>query len=160
MLTKHLIILTAALMLIGAGCPLKTSPVLELPTVPPSAEPAPDPSIEPQTPNLAPYYISYSPEAAARATREGRPIVYYFWAAWCPICKADEPIINARIENSGLPIAGFRVNFDAQSDLKAQYKIPYQHTTVFLNAAGVEVARLNGPVSDAEFNANLALAAK
>jgi thiol-disulfide isomerase/thioredoxin len=111
-------------------------------------------------PLYKPYYIAYSAEAAAQARAEGRPIVYYFWAAWCPICRADEPIIKARIENSGLPIAGFRVNFDTQSDLKAKYRIPYQHTTVFLNAKGEEVARLNGPVGDAEFNAGLARAAK
>lgn len=107
----------------------------------------------------APYYIAYSAEAAAQARAEGRPVVYYFWAAWCPVCRADEPVIKARIEGSGLPIAGFRVNFDAQTDLKARYKIPYQHTTVFLNAEGEEVARLSGPVGDAEFLAKLKLAA-
>lgn len=109
---------------------------------------------------LKPYYVSYSAEAAAQARAEGRPVVYYFWAAWCPICRADEPVIVARIEKSGLPVAGFRVNYDTEPALKTKYKIPYQHTTVFLDAEGVEVARLNGPVGDAEFAANLALAAK
>ena len=52
-------------------------------------------------------------------------------AGWCPICRADEPLIKSRIENSGLPIAGFRVNYDTEAELKAKYKIPYQHTTVF-----------------------------
>lgn len=140
----------AMLVLIGAGCFGRTTTTLELP-------PAPSADITAKTgeEELKPYYVAYSAEAAAQAREEGRPIVYYFWASWCPICRADEPIIKFRIENSGLPIAGFRVNFDTQSDLKAQYKVPYQHTTIFLNANGEEVARLNGPVSDAEFTAAL-----
>lgn len=179
----------AALILMGQGCAGKLAPTLELPIEPPGPSRSEEQKSataterekeqrgeamksttgaemrkegeetreEPET--RRPYYIAYSAEAAAQARAEGRPIVYYFWAAWCPICRADEPIIKARIEGSGLPIAGFRVNYDTQSDLKARYKIPYQHTTVFLNAEGEEVARLSGPVGDAEFLAKLKLAA-
>lgn len=106
-----------------------------------------------------PYYIAYSEKAADAAVADGYATVLYFWAAWCPICRAEEPKIKGWIETSDLPIAGFRVNYDTESALKSKYKIPYQHTTVFLNAKGEEVERFNGPVTEAEFRAALAKAA-
>jgi len=107
-----------------------------------------------------PYYIAYTKDIAEQAMAEGRPVVYYFWAAWCPICRAEEPSIKKWIETSEHPIAGFRVNYDTESALKAQYKVPYQHTTVFLNAKGGEVERFSGPMSEADFRAAFAKAAK
>jgi thiol-disulfide isomerase/thioredoxin len=172
---KHMFKVTAfvaVILLIGAGCPLKPAPTLELPSAPPPsiAEPraesdgatAPEASPERarESRDLSPYYIAYSPEAVAAARKEGRPIVYYFWAVWCPICKAEEPKIKSWIENSGLPVAGFRVNFDTQSDLKSQYKVPYQHTTIFFDKNGVEVDRNFGPVTEAEFLDDLKRAAR
>lgn len=108
----------------------------------------------------APYYVAYSADAVAKAVAERRPVVLYFWASWCPICRADEPLIKARIESSGLPISGFRVNFDVEKELKAKYGVPYQHTTVILFPDGTEAERFTGPVDDATFVAALEGAAK
>lgn len=116
--------------------------------------------MEKDTSAKKPYYIAYTKDVAEAALAEGRPVVYYFWAAWCPICRAEEPSIKSWIETSEHPVAGFRVNYDTESSLKAQYKIPYQHTTVFLNAAGEEVERFSGPVSESEFREALAKASE
>ncbi|WKZ28655.1 MAG: thioredoxin family protein [Patescibacteria group bacterium] len=110
---------------------------------------------EMMAPEPRPYYIAYTETAAASALQKSRAVVYYFWASWCPICRAEEPKIKTWIENSNLPVAGFRVNYDTEAALKAKYKIPYQHTTVFLNAKGEEVERFNGPVEEATFMAAL-----
>lgn len=157
---------TAVLTLAGAGCALFVPPS-DLPTTPPAAvttgetgnatatlTEGGDPATTPE-----PYYVAYSEAQAAAALKEGRGIVLYFWAAWCPICKAEEPKLRAWIEASGLPIAGFRVNYDTETALKAKYKIPYQHTTVFLNARGEEVERFSGPVDEATFLSALKKAA-
>ncbi len=32
---------------------------------------------------------------AWRAQHNGRPVVLYFWAEWCPICKVQQGAINA-----------------------------------------------------------------
>lgn len=119
----------------------------------------PAPSV-PSVRALPPYYVAYSSDAAAKASAERRPIVLYFWASWCPICRADEPIIKERIEASGMPIAGFRVNFDTEKELKAKYGVPYQHTTVILFPDGTESERFTGPVDEATFVAALAAASK
>lgn len=165
MLSSKTALAAAALLLIGAGCPFKPTPVLELPTAPPPSAKRQEDTTIATTPDASPerareprdlsaqqpYYIAYSAEAAAQAMKEGQPVVYYFWAVWCPICKAEEPKIKAWIEGSGLPIAGFRVNFDTESELKKQFKVPYQHTTIFLDKNGLEVDRNFGPVTEAEF---------
>lgn len=108
---------------------------------------------------LSPYYVAYSADGLAKARAERRPVALYFWASWCPICRADEPIIKQRVESSGLPIAGFRVNFDTEKELKAKYAVPYQHTTVFLLPDGAESERFTGPVDEATFVAALKKAA-
>jgi thiol-disulfide isomerase/thioredoxin len=174
---------SAALILIGQGCPSSPPPFQDLPTVPPGMMDAEDSMMkedededddrmmgedsmmkdegeEGEETALKPYYIAYTSAQAEAAMREGRGVVLYFWASWCPICRAEEPKIRGWIEGSGLPIAGFRVNYDAETALKAKYRIPYQHTTVFLNADGEEVARFSGPVDEAAFRAALEAAAK
>lgn len=173
----NFILAASAIVLIGAGC-LRPAPVADLPTAPPeSAAEAPTP--EPPTPapvaqsddlsvgaeagatsapkpvSLEPYYVAYTADGASKALAQGRATVLYFWAAWCPICRAEEPKLKGWIEDSNLPVAGFRVNYDVESELKARYKIPYQHTTVFLNAEGEEVERFSGPVDEATFVAAL-----
>ena len=169
---------SAALLLIGQGCPSPAStPLSDLPTEPPAMmedegsmmkdEDADedgtmmgeDSMMKDEEEALKPYYIAYTATQAEAAMKEGRGTVLYFWAAWCPICRAEEPKLKAWIEGSELPIAGFRVNYDTETALKAQYRIPYQHTTVFLNASGVEVERFSGPVDEATFLAALKKAA-
>jgi thiol-disulfide isomerase/thioredoxin len=120
-------------------------------------EPAPT---APSVKALPPYYVAYSADGAAKANAERRPVVLYFWASWCPICRADEPLIKQRIEASGMPIAGFRVNFDTEKELKTKYGVPYQHTTIILFPDGTESERFTGPVDEATFFTALAAAAK
>lgn len=176
------VIAASALILVGQGCtPL--APTQDLPTEPPAMmegekKPEGDAVMEDEPKDgammegdraagddtmmkadLAPYYLAYTETQAAAAMKEGRATVLYFYAAWCPICRTEDPKIKSWIETSELPIAGFRVNYDTESSLKSKYKIPYQHTTVFLNAAGEETGRFNGPVTETEFRAALAKAA-
>jgi thiol-disulfide isomerase/thioredoxin len=160
-MSKTIMSAAVILLLLGAGCP--ASEPLEIPAAPPgpaedgapTGAPAGEPSGGASTGGTraaaTPYYVMYSADAVEKARAEGRAMVLYFWAGWCPICVADEPLIKRRIESSGLPIAGFRVDFDAEKSLREKYRVPYQHTTVMLGRDGVEAERFTGPVDEATF---------
>jgi thiol-disulfide isomerase/thioredoxin len=189
-MSKRTSLITAlsALLLIGAGCGGQGAVSLELPTAPPptvespAAPPPGSPSGSPEQAEPAaaapqpsgagtgvaaaikaegpPYYVAFTAEQYAKAKAEGRPVLLYFWASWCPICRAEEPKIKEIVETMDVPVAGFRVNYDTQADLKAAFKIPYQHTTVILNAAGAEVERFTGPTAEGTLRAALRAAAR
>ncbi len=66
-------------------------------------------------------------------------VVLYFYATWCPICRAEEPELRAAFNDlDRSDVIGFRVNFndgDTDADERAlaqQYQVPYQHTKVFI----------------------------
>lgn len=159
MLRIRLFVLIAAAVFIGQGCPQR-EPALELPEAPPAAEADRGPVTEQEVPPLKPFYVSFSQEAFRQAKLEKRAVLLYFWAAWCPVCRAEEPKVKGLVESLDLPIAGFRVNYDSERDLKKEFRIPYQHTVVILNKDGAESARFSGPISDADLRAALEAAAR
>lgn len=92
-------------------------------------------------------YLAFTKADYDKALQAGKIIFLDFYANWCPICRAEAPVIEAGF--NGLTtdqIVGFRVNFndnDTDADEKAlaeQFRIPYQHTKVILKN-GQEVAR-------------------
>ncbi len=73
------------------------------------------------------------------AVQSDKLVVLYFYANWCPICRAEVPqMYEAFNELETNEVIGFRVNFnDDQTDsnereLARQFGVPYQHTKVFL----------------------------
>ena len=73
------------------------------------------------------------------ALKSDKLIVLYFYASWCPICKAEFPKMQAVFnELTTDKVIGFRVNYnDDQTDkdeeaLASQFGVAYQHTKVFV----------------------------
>lgn len=78
------------------------------------------------------------------ALQSDKLVVLYFYANWCPICRAEVPQMYAAFNELTTDKAiGFRVNFnDDQTDnnernLARQFGVPYQHTKVFLKDGAV-----------------------
>ncbi len=74
-----------------------------------------------------------------KAVVSGNLVVLYFYANWCPICKAEFPKMQAAFnELSSDRVVAFRVNFKdnetsaEEEALARQFGVPYQHTKVFL----------------------------
>lgn len=73
------------------------------------------------------------------AVKTDKLFVLYFYANWCPICKAEFPIMQKVFnELTTDKVIGFRVNYnDDQTDsdeknLAREFGVAYQHTKVFV----------------------------
>lgn len=74
-------------------------------------------------------------------------VVLYFYANWCPICRAEFPkMIDAFDSFDSSEVIGFRVNFndndtdDFEVQLAREFGVAYQHTKVFVKD-GVRVLK-------------------
>jgi len=83
--------------------------------------------------------LDYNKQDYTNAIIAGKVVVLYFYADWCPVCKAEFPVMQDVF--NGLTtdkVVGFRVHFkdsavDADStNLAKQFQVPYQHTKVIL----------------------------
>lgn len=84
-------------------------------------------------------FLDFQEEDYTLALEENKIILLYFYANWCPSCKAEqEYAINAFNNLNRSDVIGFRVNYrDTQTssfekELAKKYGITYQHTKVIL----------------------------
>lgn len=75
----------------------------------------------------------------ALAQQSGKVIVLYFYANWCPICRAEFPLMQAAFNQlTAANVVGFRVNYndtdtdDDEKSLAREHGIAYQHTKVII----------------------------
>lgn len=88
--------------------------------------------------------VAFDPTAFAAAQAEGRPILVQISAPWCPICRAQKPILatfsaDPRFKN----LAIFTIDFDSQRDLVRRFGAQMQSTLIVYKGAA-EVARSVG----------------
>lgn len=92
-------------------------------------------------------FVEFTKAGYDKAISDGKIVFLDFYANWCPICRAEAPIIDSGFNGlTSDQVIGFRVNFnDPETDadekaLASELKIPYQHTKVIL-VDGKEVFR-------------------
>lgn len=129
-----------------------SSPPSQSPMAEPSTSaPAPNPAATDEAAPAAGVYRDYSESAVANA--EGR-ILLFFYAAWCPQCRAMEADIIAEGIPDGITI--LVVDYDTRQDLREQYGVTLQTTFVEVDSNG---AALRSHVAYSEPTLDAVLAA-
>jgi thioredoxin 1 len=68
-------------------------------------------------PAVAAEWKPFTQAALAEALKEGKPILVHIFAAWCPVCRAQKPIIEEfAAEPQYKNLIVFDVDFDTQKD--------------------------------------------
>ncbi|MCG5246117.1 thioredoxin family protein [Methylorubrum extorquens] len=87
---------------------------------------------------------AYDQSAFEAAQAAGRPILVQISAPWCPICRAQKPILAALSADPRFKtLAVFTIDFDAQRDLVRRFGAQMQ-STLIVYKGGTEVARSVG----------------
>lgn len=89
-------------------------------------------------------YAEYSPQKVA-AVSDG-PILLYFHADWCPICRPLDAEFKANTSMLG-NLHVFKVNYDTAIELKQKYGVTLQHTFVQIDAKGTMIAKWSDALS-------------
>jgi cytochrome c biogenesis protein CcmG, thiol:disulfide interchange protein DsbE len=111
--------------------------------------------------------------------QHGTPMVVNFWAAWCPPCRAEAPLLSAAAERHGDRVRFIGVDVqDNRADAEAyisQYGLPYPSVfdpanaigpgydlfappaTLFFNANGDLVRTIPGQISEQDLHDGIRL---
>lgn len=87
---------------------------------------------------------AYDQKAFEAAQAAGRPILMQISAPWCPICRAQKPILAALSADPRFKtLAVFTIDFDTQRELVRRFGAQMQ-STLIVYRGGTEVARSVG----------------
>src|SRR6516225_12480496 len=88
------------------------------------------------TPALAVTPQPFDDAAFAQAQKAGKPIFVAIHASWCPICKAQEPILAQLMADPKFKdLAYFTIDFDSQKDLVRRFGARMQSTLISFKGA-------------------------
>jgi hypothetical protein len=90
------------------------------------------------TKELAGIYAEY--DSSLLGTTEDT--VIFFYAAWCPSCRAADDVISEETIPDGLTL--LKANYDEETALKKKYGVTGQHTFVQVDADGNEIKKWLG----------------
>lgn len=97
-------------------------------------------------------YKDYSAETVAAEQKEGRKVVLFFHAKWCPDCRALNSSFLAHPDVIPEGVTVLKLDYDTQTTLKEKYGVVSQHTFVQIDNNGNMVAKWN--IVDADLIAN------
>ncbi|OFW80328.1 MAG: hypothetical protein A2201_12780 [Alicyclobacillus sp. RIFOXYA1_FULL_53_8] len=109
----------------------------------------------------------------------GKPLFINFWASWCPPCQAETPDLVKAYQQYGSEVQflginataqdtsgnaqafikrygiSYPVGFDTSNQAASQFNVNGFPTSIFVNASGVVVARVDGAITPEVLRADL-----
>ncbi len=137
--TMAMLALTIGVVIGVSGCASGQTESSEGPAAPVVSAPAPSApaASAPATPGAsAGAYLEYSDGIIAKTAGTK---VLFFYASWCPNCRALEKDIKAGPIPADLTI--IKVDFDNSTDLRQKYGVTLQTTVVYVDDDGAELAK-------------------
>lgn len=90
------------------------------------------------------------------AQKADRPILVEIHAPWCPVCKAQEPILKKLGDDPKFKsMVSFKIDFDSQQAIWRQFKVRSQSTLIVFKGKQ-EVGRSVGDTNPKSIEALLA----
>lgn len=80
--------------------------------------------------------LSYESEAQLAELAAKGTTVVFFYAAWCPNCRATVTELNARWDEVNPGLSLVIADYDKEQALKARFGVTYQDTFVLLDKDG------------------------
>ncbi len=96
------------------------------------------------------WYQKYSPELVRSALISEKKVTLFFAASWCSTCKALNTEIMSHLASIPPDTLIVLVDYDDSTELKKQYGVTTQHTTIMLNADGTLKSKKLGAKNLAE----------
>jgi thiol:disulfide interchange protein len=117
--------------------------------------------------NRSDNYLDFSTSEYEKARGEGKTVMLYFTANWCPTCRAQEPVNLEAFEEfkDDNDIVIFKIHIldsettEENEDLADEFGVRLQHTYIILNPQGEVAFTHTGPLVKEDIIKNL-LAAK
>ncbi len=79
-------------------------------------------------------HVPFSRAAFDAAQAAGKPILIDIYAPWCPVCRAQEPILESlQAQPANADLVVFRVDFDNQRDVVRSFRAQRQSTLIAYN---------------------------
>jgi thioredoxin len=98
-------------------------------------------------PASAAEWKEFTPEALAAAQADGKPILVDVFAAWCSVCRAQNPIlVKLTREPKYKDLVVFKADFDTQKDDLKALNVRSQSTLIVFKG-GKELDRSAGDTS-------------
>ena len=89
-------------------------------------------------------YVDYSDSLVQQMLADGKRVVLFFHAAWCPTCNLADRRIQEAAHQIPSDVAIFKVDYDREESLVDAYGVLYQHTFVQLTEGGALVTKFQG----------------
>jgi thioredoxin 1 len=76
-------------------------------------------------------HTPFSNDAFQKAQAVGKPILIDVYASWCPVCKAQQPILGELTSEPKFKnLEVFRIDYDSQKDALRRFGVNRQSTLI------------------------------